>query len=158
MSGAISPENASRMSNSVPPSFGVSRYVRTPLNRPSGIPPVHTIRWGGSNALTRTGNARPGLSVVYTRSFPPGAMAPSTFSIVGFQVVHWAPSIRTAQTASGGAPMSVVTANDFMVLPKGSLSVAREGRTNESFAPHGEAPPVVCVHQIRVGRAPVSAG
>ena len=69
------------MANLVAPSpCGASVKVRTPLNSPSGIPPVQVIRWPDVNSVTRTGNARPGLACETTLIFSPGAMRPSTRS------------------------------------------------------------------------------
>src|SRR5262249_36156329 len=63
ISGSSGPVYSSRTVNSVtPPAFGARVNVRTPLNRPSGIPPDQTIRRPGTNSVTLTGNARPGLA------------------------------------------------------------------------------------------------
>jgi hypothetical protein len=95
------------MRNSVAPSAvdGVSVNVRTPRNRPSGIPPVHTIRCGGWNSATVSGNARPGL--IGTNSFilRPGAMSPSTRSTAGFHSGYPDASVRISHTFSGAAAM-----------------------------------------------------
>jgi hypothetical protein len=48
------------------------------LNSPSGIPPLQVIARGGSNAVTVTGNARPGLASETTLIFSRGAIVPST--------------------------------------------------------------------------------
>jgi len=57
---------------------GVSEKLRTPLNSPSGIPPLHVMARAGSNAVTLTGNALPGLASETTFIFSPGAIDPST--------------------------------------------------------------------------------
>jgi len=72
---------SSRTLKRMPPSVPGARVkVRTPLNRPSGMPPLQVIRWPGLNSVTLTGNARPGLALEATLIFRPGAMAPSTRS------------------------------------------------------------------------------
>ena len=77
--GSSGPVYSSRIVKRVPPSSGASVNVRTPLNSPSGMPPDHAIARSGSNRVTLTGNARPGLASETTLTFSPGAIAPSTF-------------------------------------------------------------------------------
>jgi len=52
--------------------------VRTPLKRPSGIPPDQTIFCAGTNSVTLTGKVRPGFALDTTLIVSPGAMRPST--------------------------------------------------------------------------------
>ncbi len=59
---------------------GTTANVRTPLKRPSGIPPLQVMVRGGSNAVTLTGKARPGLASETTSTFSPGAIVPFTRS------------------------------------------------------------------------------
>jgi hypothetical protein len=81
ISGRRGPVYSSRMVNRVEPSVPETRVkVRTPLNRPSGMPPLRVIRWPGVNSVTFTGKARPGLALDTTLIFSPGAMLPSTRS------------------------------------------------------------------------------
>jgi hypothetical protein len=57
------PENFSRILNEVVPLPCIDKVkVRTPLNKPNGMPPDQTIFWAGENSVTFTGNARPGLT------------------------------------------------------------------------------------------------
>jgi len=55
-------------------------YVRAPLKSPSDMPPDQTILCPGSNSMTLTGNARPGLTLTKTLMVSPGAIRPSTRS------------------------------------------------------------------------------
>src|SRR5258708_21855077 len=71
------PVYSSRMVNRVEAPSGVSVNVRTPLNRPSGMPPAHTIRLAGVNSATFTGNARFGFAAETTLIFSPGSTRPS---------------------------------------------------------------------------------
>jgi hypothetical protein len=75
------------VSRVAPSPWGDSVKVRTPLNSPSGIPPVQVIRWPGLNSVTLTGKARPGLTLETTLIFSPGAMRPSTRTIPESQPV-----------------------------------------------------------------------
>jgi hypothetical protein len=72
------------------------------------MPPVNTMRRGASRAVTFTGNARPGETSVRTVTFSPSAIRPSTAVTPESQVGQPAPSVSTAHTAAGGAP--IVTA------------------------------------------------
>jgi hypothetical protein len=76
--GSSGPVYSLRMVNRVAPSDPGARVkVRTPLNSPSGMPPVQVIRRPGLNSVTLTGKARPGLALETTLISPPGAMLPS---------------------------------------------------------------------------------
>jgi hypothetical protein len=80
--GRRGPVYSSRLVNRVAPSVPAARVkVRTPLNRPSGMPPLQVIRWPGLNSVTLTGKARPGSALETTLSLFPGVMLPSTRSI-----------------------------------------------------------------------------
>jgi hypothetical protein len=73
---------SSCMVNRVVPSLPGARVkVRTPLNRPRGMPPLEVIRRPGVSSVTLTGKARPGLALETILSLLPGAMLPSTRSI-----------------------------------------------------------------------------
>src|SRR4029450_1330766 len=79
--GQEGPVYSSRTVNRVAPSVPGARVkVRTPLNRPSGMPPLQVIRWPGLNSVTLTGKVRPGLALETTLIVSPGTMAPSTRS------------------------------------------------------------------------------
>jgi hypothetical protein len=79
--GRSGPVYSSRTVNRVAPSVPGARVkVRTPLNRPRGIPPLQVIRLPGVTSVTLTGKARPGLTLDTTLIFSPGAMLPSTRS------------------------------------------------------------------------------
>src|SRR4029453_15687974 len=56
--GSRGPVYSSRMVNRVVPSVPGARVkVRTPLKRPSGMPPLQVIRCPGANSVTLTGKA-----------------------------------------------------------------------------------------------------
>ena len=79
MSGSSGPVYSSRMVKRVRPSPSeVSRKVRTPRNRPSGMPPAQVMRWPGTRSVTVTGKARPGLASETTLILSPSAIVPST--------------------------------------------------------------------------------
>ena len=89
---ARGPLYSSRMVNSVPPElFAVSVYVRTPLNRPSGVPPVNSRLPGPANLVTVTGNVRPGATFDWILSFLPSAIVPLMDATPESQFGHWAP-------------------------------------------------------------------
>jgi hypothetical protein len=96
------------MRNAVPAPSGVRVYVRTPRKSPSGMPPVNSSRDAGSNAVTRTGNARPGAASVRMRTVPPGAIAPSTAVTPESQEGQDRPSTSTLQTSSALAAIVAV--------------------------------------------------
>src|SRR5215469_8223063 len=72
------------------------------------------MRCGGTNSLTRTGNALPGLALAYTLTFAPVVISPSSFSIVVFHDTQPAPSVKILQTVSGVALIKIEAANDFI--------------------------------------------
>src|SRR5215204_2604919 len=73
ISGRRGPVYSSRMVNRVVPSVPGARVkVRTPLNRPSGMPPLQVIRWPGVKSVTLTGKARPGLALDHLDLLPRG--------------------------------------------------------------------------------------
>src|SRR5712692_3743462 len=103
------------MENSTAPSEpGTREKVRSPLKRPSGMPPVQTIFLLGTNSLTLTGKARPGLIFAYTVTFSPGAIFPSTLSTVGFQDGQAGASVNSFQITSGAALIFVLTEKAFI--------------------------------------------
>src|ERR1700689_3638333 len=102
----INPSNgpvySSRTWNAVPPvPSGDTLKVRTPRNRPRGIPPLNRSRAGGSKSVTLTGKARPGAAWDRIVIFSPGAIRPSTPSTPESHDGQAAPSASTAHTASG---------------------------------------------------------
>jgi DNA-binding transcriptional ArsR family regulator len=99
---------SSRITKRVAPSSGVSVNVRTPLNRPSGMPPLQVMRSAGENSVTLTGNARPGLASETTLIFSRGAIRPSTRTTPESQSGYDAASVRIPQTTSGRASISEV--------------------------------------------------
>src|SRR4029453_11538106 len=69
--GQEGPVYSSRTVNRVAPSVPAAKVkVRTPLNRPSGMPPFQVIRWPGLNSVT--GKVRPGLALETTLIVCPG--------------------------------------------------------------------------------------
>src|SRR4051812_20875205 len=107
------------MVNRVPRPSGVSVKVRSPLNRPSGIPPDQIVRSYGRSSVTVTGNARPRLIFEKTLILAPSAISPTTRSTPESQVEYPDASVRTAQTPSGLASISDVPSYDFMACPPG---------------------------------------
>ena len=85
--GSSGPLYSSRIAKRVRLPSGTSENVRTPLKRPSGIPPVQVIPRPGSNAVTLTGKARLGFASDVTLSFSPGAIRPSSERTPEFQRV-----------------------------------------------------------------------
>ncbi len=109
ISGSIGPLYSSRISKRViPPLAGLNWKVLTPLNRPSGIPPLQTIRRGGSSSLTVTGKARFGFASEVTLIRSPRAIRPSTETTPESQLGICAASVRISQTRSGVASISAL--------------------------------------------------
>ena len=89
--------------------------VRSPLNKPSGMPPDQTMRFAGVNSATLTGNARPGLTLACTVIRSPGAMSPLILETVLFQAGYRAASVRRAQMRSGVERIEIVTLKALIV-------------------------------------------
>lgn len=73
--------------NILPVPLGVIVNVRRPTNRPNGSPPVHSMRDGASNAVTRMGTDRSAPLPSFTRATmrAPDDMVPVMAMISGFQ-------------------------------------------------------------------------
>ena len=72
------------------------------------MPPLKTIRRGGSRAVTVTGKARPGETSVRMVIFSPAPIRPSTEVTPEFQSGQAGASVSTVHTASGGASIVAV--------------------------------------------------
>jgi DNA-binding transcriptional ArsR family regulator len=102
------PVYSSRIVKRVAPPSGVSVNVRSPLKRPSGMPPVQVILSSGLSSVTFTGNARFGLTSEVTFSLAPGSIRPSSCFTLESQDVYAGASVRIAQIAPGSASISAV--------------------------------------------------
>src|SRR3954447_15198713 len=78
------------------------------------MPPENTRRRNGSNAVTVTGNARPGAADERMVIFCPSARVPSTASTPESQVGQLPASARAAHTSSGLAAIVDVDSYDLM--------------------------------------------
>jgi hypothetical protein len=99
------PPYVSRMLNTARSAAGdaVSSNTRVPLNNPNGMPPTQVILLGAWMSVTRTANARPGLSLTNTVTFASSSTMPVVRSTELFHRGQHGRSVMIRQIESTGA-------------------------------------------------------
>ncbi len=103
----IGPVKTSFIEKVHPLVVGVRLNERVPVKSPNGMPPVQTMRPGGSKACTLGANVLSGATSDLIFIFAPGAMSPSKCRRPKVSGALGNSLVNMCQTASGDAEISI---------------------------------------------------